>query len=332
MMTAAINPRQQALYTWLDKICAVQPQHMRFLAGDASFRRYFRVQEGNTSKVVMDAPPQQEPCEGFIAIAQAFKQLGLHVPEIFAVDLSQGFVLLGDFGDKLYSTVLTDENAQSLYQCALQALTIIQTCPPIAHHPFTDFVGICQRDLQICQQWFFSDLLALSLSPVEQQLLHDTFQQLTDRLIQQPQVCIHRDYHSRNLLVLPDRQVGIIDFQDAMWGPITYDAVSLLRDCYIDWPKDKVKQWAEYFYQQLNLSNCTWLQFLFWFDMAGLQRHLKALGTFARKCQRDGHRDYLAYVPRTLNYIMEVSADYQEFKFFREWMKRVVLPAWEKQL
>lgn len=334
MTTFAMDERYQSLLNWLNPQLSPITQ-IKPLAGDASFRRYYRIVNGHTTFIAMDSPPHLENPIPFINIGNAFAKLGLKVPTIHAADPKQGFLLISDFGEQLYLDVLNPSNADHLYKLALDELNIIQDCTVVTDWPLPSFdEAFMMREMQFCQQWFLEQHLKLNINSTLQKLLDETFNTLVNSALAQPQCCVHRDYHSRNLMVLPDNRVGILDFQDAVWGPITYDAISLLRDCYIAWPKEQVKQWALYFYQQCRaagqLENCSPGQFLKWFDFMSLQRHLKCLFIFARKFHRDGTTSYLADLPRTLNYVTSVSADYPELENFYDWFANVVTPTLTK--
>lgn len=299
------------------------------VVGDASFRRYFRITHDNQTWIAADAPPDKEASDSFIAISHALTQLGICVPKIFAFDLTQGFLLLNDFGNQLYQTTLTHSNADTLYGAALSDLIKMQSCQKIDNWPLPQFdATFLREELDNFRYWFIEQYLQISLTPMHHDLLTRTFTQLIHIATHQPQCFIHRDYHSRNLMVLEDG-VGVLDFQDAAWGPITYDAVSLLRDCYITWSSSNVKRWALSFADQLRAKGycqATDDVFLHWFDWMGIQRHLKAIFIFARKSVRDGVDDYLRYIPNGLQYILDVTANYSELHDFGTWLAQTILP------
>jgi len=284
------------------------------LAGDASFRRYFRLTLSNQSYVVMDAPPSLEAIHPFVAIAEALRKMNLQTPAIFAAEWNMGFLLLSDFGDETYLKALRPENADSLYRSALSALAILQTCRQVDGLIIPPFAGsFMQQEWAWHQEWFLNKWLGLTLPTTE---INHCINMIIESATTQPQVFMHRDFHSANLMVLPNQQVGILDFQDAFMGPLTYDLVSLLRDCYIDWPEEKVRAWALFYLSTLQaqgaMQNVEEAQFLKWFDWMGIERHLKALFTFARKAVRDQQPHYLQHVPRTLHYLQTVSERYPE--------------------
>lgn len=323
-MQTTIDQRFEMLRGWLNQT-GLTIQKIMPLAADASFRRYFRVHSGSKTLMAMDAPPAKENSLPFVNIAKVFNAKNLQVPKVIACDLTQGFLLLSDLGDDLYFRILKEQNAEQLYQNAIKELLIIQTCKQGCGFDFPAFDDLMLEELQRFREWYLLKHLKLNLNGNEETLLLETFQFLIQSALDQPQVCVHRDYHSRNLLQLPENRVGILDFQDAVWGPITYDLVSLLRDCYIAWPSEQVEKWALSYYEQaktaklLNAINSQ--QFLRWFDLMGIQRHLKAIYIFARKFHRDNNPNYLGDIPRTLNYVLSVSEKYPELKNFREFLK-----------
>lgn len=306
------------------------------VSGDASFRRYFRVYavEGLTKQsfILMDAPPEKESCDAYIHVAQALEVQGLRVPHLYSADLSQGFLLLSDLGDELYLSHLNTHSAPMLYQSALQALLQIQQCSNLADElPLYD-ERLLRNEMLLFTDWFCIQLLELSLTDHEKLLIDEVFGQLVASALAQPQVCVHRDYHSRNLMVLPEGMPGILDFQDAVKGPITYDLVSLLKDCYIAWPAPQVRTWVLEFAQQLHenqqITNIGHDVFLHWFDWMGLQRHLKVLGIFSRLNLRDHKPRYLHDIPLVFDYVLDVTSQYPTFSIFHDWLQTRVLPRW----
>jgi aminoglycoside/choline kinase family phosphotransferase len=318
-MIAAADERIQRLTNWVTAVLQVSHQQLTPLANDASFRRYFRVQAGDVRYVVMDAPPDKESCKPYAAIAKSFYQLGLNVPMIHAEDFDQGFLLLTDFGDHLYLHKLNSQTAPQLYQAALQELLLMQSCQRIENYVLPKFdAALYRREMTLFRDWYLEKYLKVTLSSPELDVLEKTYQLLIADALSQPQVCTHRDYHSRNLMVVAGKQQpGMLDFQDAVWGPITYDLLSLLRDCYIDWPPAQVEAWALQFQQQALKAGLMTeddpQQFLRWFDWIGLQRHLKCIGIFSRLSQRDQKPGYLQYIPRIIRYAQRVCDRYPEF-------------------
>lgn len=325
--------RQNALHKWLEKTLASALYSINPLAGDASFRRYFRLQLDTITQIVMDAPPDKEALQPFLTVCEMLTSMGIKAPRIHAIDTAQGFVILDDFGDELLLKHLSPTTANKFYKAAMAIILIMQRCPPAstAHLPLFDKQFMLQ-EISNFQEWFLNRYLKIQLSTEEEQLLNTTFAWLTDEISHQPQVFIHRDYHSRNIMVLnnteDDIQLGIIDFQDAMFGPFTYDLVSLLKDCYIQWPREQVIKWVTAFYEQSPLvTHCTLNNFIYAFDLCGLQRHLKVLGVFSRLYLRDNKPNYLKDLPLTLHYVMACLESYKELGPFYQFMqKRVRLP------
>ncbi|HSW70276.1 MAG TPA: phosphotransferase [Gammaproteobacteria bacterium] len=310
---------------WLTQQCGLTSYQLDPLAGDASFRRYFRVRQANRSFIAMDASSEKSSCVPFAAIARSLRKYGLNTPEIFAEDFDHGFLLLTDFGDRLYLKELTLTNADMHYSHALDALQIMQHCK-IENWTLKSFTADFMRnELMLFKEWFLEKHLGLILNDSMHDMLTNCFNFLADSAASQPQVFMHRDYHSANLMVLPQNQVGILDFQDAFLGPVTYDLVSLLRDCYISWPNDIVQKWVLYFWERMPLPRICEKDFLRWFDLMSMQRHLKALLTFSRKYRRDQNAHYLQHIPRTLNYILATSAIYPETSALNQFLKNMVM-------
>ena len=287
-------------------------------SGDASFRRYFRVQQGDVSYILMDAPPDKEDCRSFIHVSELLLGLGLHVPEILARNLEQGFLLLSDLGSRLYLDELNEDTVGRLYGDALGALAAIQSCDPDhSSLPLYDR-ELLLFEMSLFRDWLIGTHLNIRLDRSQQHDLQIGCEILADSALQQVMVCVHRDFHSRNLMVSAYHNPGILDYQDAVIGPVTYDLVSLLRDCYISWPRQRVEDWLMGYFelaQQTGIfrqGQVNEQQFLKWFDWMGVQRHLKAAGIFARLNHRDGKPGYLDDIPRTLGYVTDVCSRYSE--------------------
>lgn len=305
------------------------------ITGDASFRRYFRFSRAHHSYILMDAPTPAEDCGRFVATQQAFAQTGLRVPQIIAQDIQQGLLVLSDLGDILLLSRLTSETAPAFYRQALAQLTQVRAISATSSGPLPVFdQAFLLREMQIFIDWFVLEHLQLTLNEQEQSMLQRYFLLLADTALQQPQAGMHRDYHSRNLMMQQDGQLAVIDFQDVVKGPVTYDAVSLLKDCYIKWPVDLVQTLSHEFY--LNLRTQAQLpaevsaeQFQLWFDWMGLQRHIKVCGIFCRLYHRDGKSGYLADLPRVFDYVLEVTSLYPQLQELDLWLKNKVKPALE---
>lgn len=298
------------------------------LAGDASFRCYFRLYHNEQTYVVMDAPPEKEGLTSFLHIANRLATQGIYTPQIYAVDTIDGFVLLEDLGDDLLLTVLNKNNADDLYKKALDTLLMLQTTPssdlPVFDTPFM------LSELAVFREWFLEKFLALQLTESNRLLLEKTFDWLSAQISEQPLVFIHRDYHSRNLIVT-EEHLGVIDFQDAMLGPIAYDLVSLLKDCYIQWPDENIQDWLSYFHARLpNEYKIPFAEYHRSFDLCGLQRHLKVLGVFCRLHLRDNKSAYLNDLPLTFHYTLSCLERYQTLKPFYLFMQQTVQPLFLK--
>jgi aminoglycoside/choline kinase family phosphotransferase len=312
------------------------------VSGDASFRRYFRLRAPSYSYIAVDAPPAHEDSKTFVRIARLFREAHVSAPKVIATDFVNGFMLLQDFGDTLYRGELNKAqaagdfaSADALYEAALQALVTLQarvdkkTLAPYSREKLL-------QEMALFEQWFCTAFLEMQLSDEERARIADAFQFLADAALAQTQVAVHRDYHSRNLLVLEsapgrmDASPGIIDFQDAVTGAYTYDLVSLLRDCYIRWEPDQLAHWLSRYHDLARaariIDELPAAQLRRDFDLMGLQRHLKVMGIFARLAIRDHKTRYLADIPLVIRYFLEVSEQYAELASFHDWFVATVLP------
>jgi aminoglycoside/choline kinase family phosphotransferase len=338
-MPPALTPyeREQALSLWVARQLDCAPESIRLtpIASDAGFRRYFRFQ--SPSKwLAVDAPPQTEDTRQFVSLARYLSSCQVNTPKILAADENTGFLLVEDFGDELLHRQLTPANATTLYQQTFGALLSLQACPDEpALIPRYDR-ELLRRELHIFSEWFVGNLLGYSLNSDETAMLDALFSDLENNALEQPQTLVHRDFHSRNLLVRADNTLGVIDFQGALWGGCTYDLVSLLRDCYIRWPAEQVNAWAlDYRHAAINAglldANVKEQTYLHWFDGMGLQRHIKVLGIFARLNLRDHKPHYLKDLPLVIRYTLEVALRYPEFTPFANWFTAQLLPLAEQQ-
>lgn len=303
------------------------------VSGDASFRRYFRLPLVSGSLIAVDAPPAKENSRPFVAIARALRAHGVHVPEVLAADFEQGFMLLEDFGDALLRPALTEETVDGLYGRAMETLVHLLGCddvpgyalPPYDRQRLTD-------EMRLLRDWFVVRYLGLDLDAEQESVLANAFTMITDAVLEQPQVFVHRDYHSRNLMLLANGEIGVIDFQDAVTGPVTYDLVSLLRDAYVVWPQESVERWVREFAALLRrerrINGTSDATFLRWFDWMGAQRHLKVVGIFARLSIRDGKHGYLNDIPVVFNYLLAEIRPYPEFHALFALLRDVLLPAY----
>lgn len=317
------DERQQQLLHWLVDIYSGQNITLAPVSGDASFRRYFRFYINDAALIAVDAPPTQENSQPFVDVTRQLLQNRITVPEIYHASLQQGFFVLQDFGDQLLLNALNTESADELYAIAFDSLAKIQTIDAHGLPPYDS--ELLQREMGLFTDWYLVKHKNISIDATTQATLSSTYALLENNALEQPQVFVHRDYHSRNLMLLDDNTLGIIDFQDAVHGPITYDLVSLLRDCYIAWPQEKIDQWiTEYYLRIPEPRKFNEQKFRRWFDLMGIQRHLKASGIFCRLNYRDGKAAYLNDIPRTLNYVMQVSARYAELKPFHSFLQTVI--------
>ncbi|OQK15991.1 aminoglycoside phosphotransferase [Methyloprofundus sedimenti] len=329
-MITASDDRAKAILQWLTNDLNLNITQFESASSDASFRRYFRVLHQQQHYIVMDAPPDKEDTAPFIKVAQLFSEAQVNVPDIIQQNNQQGFLLLEDFGSSCLLDQLNDSTVEILYKAALDSLITLQKNVDIHSCALPHYTSeLLQTELLLFSDWFLNQQCKLTLSDAQQALIQTTYAFLIDSALQQTQVCVHRDYHSRNLMHLDNNNPGIIDFQDAVIGPITYDAVSLLRDCYISWSDAQIEQCLQPYYQQLkqaNLVECDFNQFKRDFDLMGIQRHLKAIGIFSRLNIRDDKSAYLGDIPRTLNYVISISQGYPELKDFHAFLVDIVLP------
>ncbi len=278
-------------------------------SSDASFRRYWRVQAGGRTHIVMDAPPDKENCAPFIDIGQRLRAAQIKAPEVRASDLASGFLLLSDLGTETLLPALNDGNVDAYYGSALRSLQRMQQSVEVGGLPRYDQLRL-RDEMELLPRWFLRQHLGVEPDCEEYDIIETAFITLIHSARVQPQVFVHRDFHSRNLMLGegPHAELGVLDFQDAVIGPITYDLVSLLKDCYLRWHPDRVAAWAEGYRQQLTNAGVEVpdsLRWQRWFDLMGVQRHLKVLGIFARLHYRDGKTEYLADLPRVLGYVLE---------------------------
>jgi aminoglycoside/choline kinase family phosphotransferase len=329
-----VSEREQLLREWLNDVLPARLDRIAPASSDASFRRYFRVWYDGQTRIVMDAPPDKEDCRPFVAIAQALRGLGLNAPEVLAGDLDQGLLLLTDLGSRQYLAELDQRSVPSLYGDALDALARLQ----VGGDPGSPLLppydsALLHREMELFREWFLGKLLGLNLREEERHALDHAFALLADNALEQPRVWVHRDYHSRNLMVTDPDNPGVLDFQDAVVGAVTYDLVSLLRDCYIAWPRAQVEAWALDHRARLRALGMPGLdaagQFLRGFDLMGVQRHLKAIGIFARLNLRDGKPGYLRDIPRTLGYVLEVADRYPELAGLRDLLRARGVDRWQ---
>ena len=321
--------REQLIQAWLNSVLNNEPFDIHFLAGDASFRRYARVQHAGQSYMLMDAPPEKEDCGPFVQIDRFFAAHAVRVPKIIAEDLAQGFLLLEDFGDVLLSSLLNADTVDGYYLQAFKQLVALQHIDATGVLPAYSHEKLLQ-EMQLFTEWL---LPALDVQPTadENALIENTFKTLADNASSQPQVIVHRDFHSRNLMALSNEtDLGVIDFQDAVIGAYTYDLISITRDAYVQWQPEQVNAWFEQFYALLPASikaNISLDQFKRDADYMAIQRHLKILGIFVRLFERDGKSGYLKDLPRVMWYLLQEAKAYPELNEFIAFVETRVLSA-----
>jgi len=317
--------RFDALRAWLGRVLPAPIRTIEPASADASFRRYYRITlSGEQSLtpggapvrtlIAMDAPPSNEDCRPFVAVARMLAAAGLHSPALFAEALDEGFLLLSDLGTRTYLSALTEATAPALYAAATSALIRWQLSSRQGVLPAYD-EALLRRELDLFPDWYIARHVGVPLEPAQRDTLSNTFRRILDNNLAQPRVYVHRDYHSRNLMV-SDPNPGVLDFQDAVYGPITYDLVSLLRDAYIDWDEALQIDWAARYWQRARAAKLpVGDDFgVFWrdFEWMGVQRQLKVLGIFARLYHRDGKDGYLKEMPRVMRYVRKASSRYDE--------------------
>jgi hypothetical protein len=326
------DARLALLQDWLARDLGLAPERIERASSDASFRRYFRVVCDDCTLVAMDAPPPTEDVRPYLHVTALLEPLGIHVPHVYEADPARGFVLLEDLGATHYLAQLgAGGDPQRLYGDALQALAEIQLRGAAAASELAPYDRApLARELALMPEWFLDRHLALELTGAEREMIVAAFEFLIGEALSQPEVFVHRDYHSRNLMVVAERNPGVIDFQDALRGPIGYDLVSLLKDCYISWPRQRVLEWVSGYRSLLQARGGRVgggpAQFLRWFDLIGVQRHIKVLGIFARLWYRDGKPAYLRDLPLTFDYVRESCRLYPELGPLSEFLEHRVVP------
>jgi len=314
-------PRFTALHAWVNETHPAPFDALTPASSDASFRRYFRLTRGADTLIVMDAPPDKEDCHPFVTVAGLFAEAGVHVPQVLRADFTRGFLLLTDLGRTTYLEALLTPEAdpavvQQLYRDALSALVTLQRASRPGLLPEYD-EALLRREVALFPEWYLTRHLGATLTAEEQQAYEGVVNVLIANNLAQPKVYVHRDYHSRNLMVCPPSP-GILDFQDAVYGPITYDAVSLLKDAYVRWEEAQILDWLVRYWEDARAAglpvDADFGNFYRDFEWMGVQRHLKVLGIFARLNHRDGKPGYLQDLPRVSQYLRDTCARYRELK------------------
>ena len=312
--------RKLQLENWLSQVLGAKPFTLATASADASFRRYFRVHHDGRTLIAMDAPPPQEDCAPFVNVAKLMLDAGLNVPKVIAQDLAQGFLLLTDLGDDTYLSKLDASNAQALYGDATNALIKLQLASKPNVLPLYD-EALLTREMGLFPDWYIAKHLGIALEANQDAALRASFATLNRNILSQGQVYVHRDYHSRNLMIcqgVNGHNPGILDFQDAVYGAITYDLVSLFKDAYISWDEEQIIDWAVRYWQPAKKAGLPvptdFSEFYRDFEWMGAQRHIKVLGIFARLNYRDGKSNYLKDMPLVLEYLRKVCGRYVELR------------------
>lgn len=306
-------------------------------SSDASFRRYYRIEVALdavkrhpnllASYIIMDAPPEHEDCRPFIQVSRQLGEMGVLVPNVIEQDLKQGFLLLSDLGNTTYLSVLSEDNAEQLYGDAFDSLVLFQQKGKALADGLPAYdERLLHNEMDLFSDWLLNRHLQKEISPKNNQVWLQTKQMLAKNALKQPQTYVHRDYHSRNLMYQSGaNNPGVLDFQDAVKGPLTYDVISLIRDCYIVWPPEQVKEWQRQYFLKLCEANMLveheWHDFVKSMDWMGVQRHLKAAGIFARLFHRDGKDGYLNDIPNTVQYIHQIATEYPDLHALADWVE-----------
>ncbi len=315
-----MSTRLQALTKWYQSICHATTEPM-LISGDASFRKFYRVPEG----ILMDAPPQTEKNQLFCELSALLNQAQIHAPKVYAHDFTNGFLLVEDLGDNTLAKVRTPTNKIALYQAAIDVLPQFAKVDATNLEPFDE--AFITRENDICHQWCFQARYHYQFTAHQLQVLQDAEKILIANDLAQPQIAVHRDYHSRNIMMLQhddQNEIAVVDFQDMVRGPLTYDLVSLLRDCYYQFTNDELEQLLQYAYP-LYHTEIDYQLFRQYFDLTGLQRHYKCLGIFNRLSLRDGKHGYLKDLPLVKHYVLSVAQKYPQLHEFADLIAQVVV-------
>ena len=322
------DARLALIQDWLAIDLKLAVERLEPASSDASFRRYFRAVHAGGTFIVMDSPPEREDVRPYLNVGRLLESLGVHVPRVAEADVRRGLLLIEDLGSVHYLARLEQgADPQPLYSDALDTLADIQARGGEAAKALRPYDrGPLLTELELMPEWFCRRHLAIELDAGERELIAQSFETLIGAALAQPQVFVHRDYHSRNLMVVSERNPGVLDFQDALRGPLGYDLVSLLKDCYISWPRARVVRWVAEHRARLEARGfrecASDAELLRWFDLVGVQRHLKVLGIFARLWYRDGKAGYLKDLPLTLRYVLETCAEYPELAELGRFLER----------
>lgn len=330
-----MSKRFESLKSWLSEVLGSRDFDLKPASEDASFRFYYRLFMGDKTFIVMDAPPKHEDCKPFINITNKLHACNVNAPVIYNENIEQGFLLLSDFGNDLYLGKLNKSSANKLYSDAIKTLVSMQTQGDVEGLPVYN-ESLLRREMGLFTEWLLGKHLEIELNVEQRNSVEEVFKLLVANALQQPQVFVHRDFHSRNLMLTEENNPGVIDYQDAVYGPISYDLVSLLKDCYIKWSKEEINSWISNYLDEFAARDSDLEidreQLQCWFDLMGVQRHLKASGIFARLSHRDNKQGFLKDIPRTLSYIVDMKQTYKELLPLCELIEESVLPKLEGSL
>jgi len=305
---------------WVESELKFSNYRIEVASADASFRRYFRLitnDDNASSFIIMDAPPEKEDCQPFIKIARLIESAGVQAPHIYEFNQAQGFMRLSDLGSTAYLDELNETTDDALYSDAIDAIVKMQSIK--AEVPAYD-KALLNAEMSLFKDWYLHKHLSVDLDEAQSEVLSDVFSILITNALQQPTTFVHRDYHSRNLMITGENNPGVIDFQDAVNGPCSYDLVSLIKDCYISWPRNKQLEWIELYISKspLKIDKNSFIKQV---DLMGMQRHIKAIGIFSRLNYRDAKPNYMHDIPRTMAYVFDVCGRYAEFAKFAELLR-----------
>ena len=319
-----MNEKRLALLTeWAKKLYSSSIE-IEKASSDASFRSYYRIRSNNNTKIIMDAPPEKEPLSPFLDITKRLSKANINVPEIFELDEDLGFILMSDLGKTKYLDKLNDETVYCLYTDAMDTIHKMQTEVDASNLKNFDSKELI-TEMDLFKDWFLKKHLNHNFDNEGLNNIQECFDSLVKIILEIPTTFVHRDFHSRNLMITDSNNPGVLDYQDALIGPITYDAVSLLKDCYVNWDKKLITEMLSTYYKKIkaDYNNIEFDEFSFWFDVVGLQRHFKAIGIFSRLNYRDNKITFMRDIPRTYKYVDEVINKYTELTSVKEMLNEM---------
>ena len=319
-----MNEKRLALLTeWAKKLYSSNIE-IEKASSDASFRSYYRIRSNNDTKIIMDAPPEKEPLTSFLDITKRLSKANINVPEIFELDEDLGFILMSDLGKTKYLDKLNDETVYCLYTDAMDTIHKMQTEVDVSNLKNFDSKELI-TEMDLFKDWFLKKHLNHNFDNEGLNNIQECFNSITKIILEIPTAFVHRDFHSRNLMITDSNNPGVLDYQDALIGPITYDAVSLLKDCYVNWDNKLIAEMLSTYYKKIkaNYNNIEFDEFSFWFDVVGLQRHFKAIGIFSRLNYRDNKITFMQDIPRTYKYVDEVINKYTELTSVKEMLNEI---------